>query len=763
MRRNQVSFAISEYRKKGVLLRVFFSFLTLSLALMVLFFVFGLTILNDRYENETIRSKQDMLSKAQTALDIALQQTMDSLRNVSQNEWIISAVAVPNIKNVERSIKIVNHLQYVQQQSRYIKSVYFYSKFDNVVYPSKGSVGDKAVFYDHEVIDEHLLTRRYNGTVLPPEDRYQFFVYQGRVFLAYDFPLNAPYDNASVYAELDQSAIENIVDIRSQGSGETIQVFTSQNEPITQGGYQLTEVLNNIQNKESPVVGKNQMIFYHISPLTGWRYLYCATTIPKKLHWSEALLYIIPMLPIVMAMSIFISYRLTEYLYRPIRNMMNTISKTAYENKRGFKTELDYLDSVLSASIIRTGDLAKIVDVVRPEIEHKAFRSLLTGNPQECLAAENLLNEISSDINQKCVVLALQITDLKNQSLGKIESNMYMLAAKNVLAAFESNMTLLRIVDIEDNVAAVILTFSQQTSDIQISKEVQRLINHTQRKSSDFSFEILIAAGNTYASLHMLHASYLDACQLVNYQRYLVDDDATLDTTDCAGTIYQNYVKSQIGYLPFFLRTSDYEAAENLLTTTLNKVFHRFELNGEDLEHIKFYCNAFIDLMVGQLSAFQCIEELVVNRCAIEQQIATAESSSELLSYLQNEYQIFLTAIIQEQSKRQNKYIVAAKEYMNEHFSDYALSLDMVAQQIGIHSTYLSRLFKENLGVNFVDYINKQRVHKAKSLLITTRLTVKDIGFQTGFNSVQNYLRVFKKYEGITPTQYRDQYRQNHS
>ena len=188
----------------------------------------------------------------------------------------------------------------------------------------------------------------------------------------------------------------------------------------------------------------------------------------------------------------------------------------------------------------------------------------------------------------------------------------------------------------------------------------------------------------------------------------------------------------------------------------LDKIFSQFKENNEPLDRIRLYCGDFLDLMIGQLSDMGRAETRHIDRSVLEQELQSLSDRAVLLVYMKERYRQFLQVIVRNQSKQQNKYITAAKEYIQSHYADYTLSLDSAAQQIGIHPNYLSRLFKEVLGINFVEYLNKQRIERAKALLETTRMTVKDIGFDLGFNSVQNYLRVFKKYEQLTPTQYRD-------
>lgn len=106
--------------------------------------------------------------------------------------------------------------------------------------------------------------------------------------------------------------------------------------------------------------------------------------------------------------------------------------------------------------------------------------------------------------------------------------------------------------------------------------------------------------------------------------------------------------------------------------------------------------------------------------------------------------------------KRKNKYITATLQYIDTHYADTSLSLESVAQVLGIHFNYLSRIFKAGMDENFVSYVNRCRVDKSKELLLHSELTISVIASKCGFASQQNYAKVFKKFENMTPGQYRE-------
>ena len=92
--------------------------------------------------------------------------------------------------------------------------------------------------------------------------------------------------------------------------------------------------------------------------------------------------------------------------------------------------------------------------------------------------------------------------------------------------------------------------------------------------------------------------------------------------------------------------------------------------------------------------------------------------------------------------------------YVDEHFAE-DLNLSIVADHLGYTSSYISRLFKQTRGVKFTDYLNRSRVRQAKQLLRTSSKTVKQIACEVGFNSAALFIRVFERYEGMTPGEFR--------
>lgn len=101
-----------------------------------------------------------------------------------------------------------------------------------------------------------------------------------------------------------------------------------------------------------------------------------------------------------------------------------------------------------------------------------------------------------------------------------------------------------------------------------------------------------------------------------------------------------------------------------------------------------------------------------------------------------------------------NIYVSYAMKYIDTMYSK-SLSLEEVADEIGVSSYYLSRLFKQELGLTFVEYLTNVRMKNAISFIKNTKMPLSEIANKVGYNSTTYFTRVLKKYTGKKMTDIR--------
>ena len=102
-----------------------------------------------------------------------------------------------------------------------------------------------------------------------------------------------------------------------------------------------------------------------------------------------------------------------------------------------------------------------------------------------------------------------------------------------------------------------------------------------------------------------------------------------------------------------------------------------------------------------------------------------------------------------------NKKMVSIEAYIQEHYANPSLSAASIAEQFKISPSYLSRIFKLDMGVGLVEYLHRIRIDAAKELLQHTDMGVEEVAARSGFSNRWSLTRVFKELEGTTPGAFR--------
>lgn len=97
-----------------------------------------------------------------------------------------------------------------------------------------------------------------------------------------------------------------------------------------------------------------------------------------------------------------------------------------------------------------------------------------------------------------------------------------------------------------------------------------------------------------------------------------------------------------------------------------------------------------------------------------------------------------------------------AQEYIDAHYMEESLSLNDVANRVGVSTNYLSSIFSRNTQKTFVEYITSKRMEKAKKLLKTTDISSGEISVMVGYKDPHYFSFVFKKTQGMSPREYRN-------
>ena len=163
---------------------------------------------------------------------------------------------------------------------------------------------------------------------------------------------------------------------------------------------------------------------------------------------------------------------------------------------------------------------------------------------------------------------------------------------------------------------------------------------------------------------------------------------------------------------------------------------------------LKNIASMFLQYMVEHGFSKQQIDQTYED---IQRFFTKFESIAEAADYISD-----LMRIIQEKyhaiPKRARKIAEQAREIIHNEFAT-DISLQETAERLGVNASYLSRIFKESIGINFKEYLIEYKLTIAKKLL-EEGINVTKVAEKVGYQDVRQFTRIFKKYMGVTPNVY---------
>jgi len=127
------------------------------------------------------------------------------------------------------------------------------------------------------------------------------------------------------------------------------------------------------------------------------------------------------------------------------------------------------------------------------------------------------------------------------------------------------------------------------------------------------------------------------------------------------------------------------------------------------------------------------------------------------LSKFDNARELASSAFAKVEVESDSKRILKVKNYIDEHYKD-EMSLEQLANLVGMTPTAFSRYFKQRTGKTLSEYIVDIRLGHAARRLVDTTDGVSEICWTTGFNTLSNFNRLFRKRKGCSPTKFREKY-----
>ncbi|UUZ86830.1 AraC family transcriptional regulator [Paenibacillus sp. P26] len=114
-------------------------------------------------------------------------------------------------------------------------------------------------------------------------------------------------------------------------------------------------------------------------------------------------------------------------------------------------------------------------------------------------------------------------------------------------------------------------------------------------------------------------------------------------------------------------------------------------------------------------------------------------------------HRLLAVSLLRTGTLRPDDRIAKVRAYITENYSD-DLDLDTIAAIAGLHPVYISKLFKQDTGYSFKQFLNRIRIHNAEMMLMAGGFTVSEVAERCGFEDISYFSNVFKSIKGYPPS-----------
>lgn len=526
--------------------------------------------------------------------------------------------------------------------------------------------------------------------------------------------------------------------------------------------YKYLQELNNNKQKfyKKNIDGESVIVSTLDSDIEDWKYV---IQVPEKVFWqksSSMKKLSLGVIIIGLMVGVIIAYFYSKKNYSSIKNIMTkiNITKDSDTNQNEYQLIEQSIVNVLEEKAI----MQKRIQSQKEILKANYLRKILKGNVDNKLPIEEAC--VTYDINfvySKGIVLVFYIDDCSKIASENNNDDSFTFAQfilKNIFEEMCLNNNYNNYTTSMDQIVANILMFKNGDEE-QCLNNVHTMLEEFKNFIEDnFEIEFSIGVSDVYYEKSLeekvmhISQSYQEALNAVEYRMVLGTGEI----------IYYNDIKEPKSYYNYpieiekkiinCIKSGNYDEAKKQIDTVMENNYST-NISIEMAKCLTFDIMSTILKIIDSKGDEQLLEELKPVK-----RIINAGSLKEL----KNEFYIILQRVceyinnkIQRDSNRGLSERI--KVVIAENYSDVNLNISTLADQFNLTPRYLSKIFKTETGTDLLWLIHTTRISRAKELLEEgdKNLTILQVANIVGYSEASSFIRVFKKYEGITPGNYK--------
>lgn len=750
MSRNKKTFFFSRERKiyTGFLISYLIILLVTIVISSIAYIISAKTIENDiqNYNLALIKQTKETVEKR-------LKELWQLSYQISQSEDFIRILFAGNRLNLEyrldNILRIFKDLNIFKSLNNFFDHYYIYLKNSNSIIDFN-SIYDPDFYYKEIASYDNMSYDEWYNNILN-SNQHRMFIPSSPVklqisakkynMITYALTIPESVANAKIVFLIGENQILSLFNNLKISGLEQFYIIDSHNNIITQTGSQtgFIKKLPYVPTKEGisydTLNGKRIVVASTKSEMIDWTY---NIIIPReiflqKVNYIKNFYLTIEIVAIVIGILIAVLFSYRNYI--PIRKIIEFIrNKKGDDGFKSTATGYDYIKYSILSSFDEANSLKSMLENYKGLLRTNYIIKLIKGEAPEQENKREISDSLGVNLDFKSfAVIVLQV---ENINISSLESGLdFNNIVSNKLSSISEKPDSFYFIELETGKYIAAFCFATENE-----KEIVNRINFItdaikQYCLSVFGLNIKIAVGKIVYSVKEIPYSFSYAekelkngsSMSIQIYYYPVNIETQLSNKAVSGNIDDVLILlEEIYVMNFTTLDLSYQMAQYLFFAIMNTVVNVIYE---------------IDMNIGYnplqaLSAFTNVDKMYD---------FTRDVFKDICKWV-NE-------------KKVNRHIKANKEIINfidNNYNNMNLSLSMISEKYNMAMSSIYKIIKEQTSEGFVDYLNMCRLNKAKQLLEDTRLLISEIAKNVGYQSDNSFIRIFKKYFGITPGQYRE-------
>ena len=759
-------FIIRFTKKNSILLKVLISYIFLSLILFCLFPFLLINNFSKSYiENESIASK-NLVTQLNQTTNLFLTTTYGKFSSLSDSDMqFTQAQYSPNFSSLDVN-GICTRLNKEVMLNPLLSSIYVYNFQAGKAFSSKTAYSDISDFYDKNATD--ILTN--------------YSKYKNRIFISRNngendivsiFYNNISSDGkilSSVILNIDASTLEKLLSKNSRDSLSKIYIIDRNGYTILPSDQKtetakydknvlFKQILSSNNNNgyfKDEADGTNTLISYSKSTGLGWYFINITdygTILEKLAPYKTYTLYVSILFIII---SLLVAMYFANSIYNPFYKLLKELKSKNIKidnNKLGLN-ELDYLKYTLD-------DLDSNIKVLKTNEDINSIikkQNLLTkaicGDVYWNLETRQEMKDLKIEFNaQEYMVIIFKIDSIeeykKNYPIDDITILKYsILNIVTQTLSIEYNTEI-----ISNNFDCVTLILSLVDDSKDLTQNTLPMINLILTDVEKYlKFTISASLGNIVDNFESINISYENALHFLNYR--ILNGNSSIIS-------YYDFYERELTHsnYPFEIESELLSIINKNQVVKIEETTERFFTALCSMSYNEFYlCIAKLLMAIDndlKTSSICKTSNITFNFNEVYEICRKLTSLNEIKNYVISKLSELVSNITYPKTEKNEQITKTILEYIENNYSNFNMSVDVIADHIGLSSNYIRSIFKNVTNQSLSNYINEFKIKKTMLLLETSDFTAKEICFMSGFTDNKYFYSVFKKYTGLTTEEYK--------